>query len=86
MPYAAILTQVWLYWSCARVARSHSAEGLDPTEYMRRIEQMVDQLLSDSPENTGPMTDDQIKYMLNVGLQKIIKIMFNRRSRYESFL
>lgn len=58
------------------------AESQDPTEPLRRVEQMVDQMLSDSPDAAGPLNDDQIKYMLHTGLQKIIKIMFNRRSRY----
>lgn len=60
------------------------AEALDPTEYLRRVEAMVDQILSDSPEPSGPLTDDQIKYLCNTGLHKIVKIMFNRRSRYET--
>ena len=43
---------------------------------------MLDQILSDSAEPTGPLTDDQIKYLCSAGLHKIVKIMFNRRSRY----
>ena len=55
-------------------------ENNDPTEYIQRVEQYLDQLLADAPDPV--LTDDQAKYLCSTGLYKITKVMLNRRSRY----